>query len=187
MRTFIGIFPPPETREAALSAARKLSISGDVRWSKPPSVHLTLKFLGDVPEDRITRARRALEQACGPREPFDVKLSGFGGFPSEKRARVVWTGVGEGSEKLVSLSASLEDALASAGFPREERGYVPHLTLGRSLRRPVRLESAGAAAEVPGFTVREVSLLESELSADGAVYTVIGGYPLREGSAPDRE
>ena len=192
MRTFVGIFPPPEVREVALARARKLSVSGGVRWTRPSNIHLTLKFLGDTPEDLLPRVRGVLEQVCGTYGPFSVRLSGFGGFPSEKRARVLWAGVGEGTEKLGALAAALEDALASAGLSRDpvDRGYVPHLTLGRCTRKPVRLEVAENAPEVEDFGVREVLLVKSELSRAGAVYSVLGSYPLSGVSAPkaaDRE
>ena len=189
MRLFIGIFPPLEVREAALAQARGLPLSGKVRWTRPSNLHLTLKFLGEVPEDLLPRVREALEKACKPYEPFCVRLSGFGSFPSKKRARVLWAGVGRGVEDLVSLSTDLEDALSSAGFPRDLRAYVPHLTLGRSTRQPVGVETKDVSLEVSEFLVREVSLVKSELSEAGAVYSVLESYALSgaSGSEADRE
>jgi len=180
LRTFVAIFPPPEVRETLLQAARNLSTQGNVRWSLPENVHLTLKFLGDVPEDDLEGVRGTLNLVCGRHEPFEAETSGFGAFPSAKKARVVWAGVGEGQDRLRSLAEDLESSLENIGFAAEGRVYRPHLMLGRARGRPAGLELPEAAARGLKFPVREVGLVRSVLGEAGAVYSTLAAYPLSE-------
>ena len=178
MRIFVAVFPPPEIRKALLGAARELPVAGEVRWARPENVHLTLKFLGDVPGDDVDRVAEALEPVRLRHEPFEAELSAFGAFPSARRARILWAAVGEGSEFLRDLARDVEASLEPLGFEREDRAYVPHLTLGRARSRPVSFE----AAETPplGFRVRNLDLVKSV--PDGRpTYSTLATYPLSEG------
>ncbi len=176
MRTFVAVFPPPEVREALFSAARDLPASKAFRLIGPEKLHLTLKFLGEVAEDDLRRVTQALELLPAHHEPFDVSTSGFGAFPSERRARILWAGVGEGSESLRAVSKSVEDLLEPAGFGREERPYVPHLTLGRARGRQAKLDDAGVTPPALRFTVSGVELVESVPAAGGVTYSVLQTY-----------
>ncbi|MEW6635519.1 MAG: RNA 2',3'-cyclic phosphodiesterase [Actinomycetota bacterium] len=178
MRLFVGIFPPSAVREALSRAARELPVRGQVRWVSPENIHLTLKFLGEVPEDTPERLAGPLAAVCAAHEPFEAELSGFGAFPSPVRARIIWAGLGEGADRLRALAADVEEALHTTGFERERRGFVPHLTLGRARGRPVMIQDAGLDADPPGFTVRRVELIESRLSPSGSVYATVAGYGL---------
>jgi 2'-5' RNA ligase len=181
LRAFVAIFPPPEIREALLRAARDLFARGDIRWSRPGNVHLTLKFLGDVPEDDLDGVRVALAEVCGRHGPFEVETSGFGAFPSARKARVVWAGVGEGYDRLHSLVEDVEGSLENLGFAREGRAYRSHLTLGRARGSPAALDLSEAAAQGLRFPVREVELVRSVLGRAGAAYSTLEAYPLLEG------
>ena len=182
MRAFVAVFPPPEVREALAGAARELPVSGEVRWIRPENVHLTLKFLGDVPEDDLHRIAGVLDPLRLRHEPFEARLSGFGGFPSAERARIVWAGIGEGSGALRALARDVDASLEALGFEREDRAYVPHLTLGRARGRPVALGVVETPSNIVGFRVRSVELVESVLGAGGgAAYTTKATYPLSEG------
>ena len=181
MRAFVAIFPPPEVREALSAGARGLRIAGDVRWVRPENVHLTLKFLGDVPEQDLDRLAEALEPVRARHEPFLAVPSGFGAFPSARRARIVWAGIGEGSERLRALARDVEDSLEPLGFERERRDYVPHLTLGRARSRPVSLEPAANLSIPPGFSVSRVELMKSVTGGAGSTYSTLAAYPLSEG------
>jgi 2'-5' RNA ligase len=178
VRTFVAVFPPPEVRRALVGAAHELPVVGEVRWVRPENVHLTLKFLGDVSEDDLDRVAEALEPVRLRHGPFEAGLSGFGAFPSSRKARIVWAGIGDGSEPLRALARDVEASLEPLGFEREDRAYVPHLTLGRSRGRPVALEAVEAPSAIPGFTVRNVELVESVL---GAAYSTLATYLLSEG------
>jgi len=181
VRIFVAVFPPLEVREALAAAARELPVVGEVRWIRPENVHLTLKFLGDIPEDDLDRIAQALDSLRPRHGPFEARLSSFGGFPSARRARIVWAGIGEGSEPLRALARDVEASLEPLGFERENRAYVPHLTLGRARGRPVALEDVESPSPIPGFGVRDVDLVESVLGGGGAAYTTLATYPLSEG------
>ena len=181
MRAFVAVFPPSEVREALAGAARELPVVGEVRWIRPENVHLTLKFLGDVPEDDLDRIAKALDSLSPRHGPFEARLSGFGGFPSARRARILWAGIGEGSEPLRALARDVETSLEPLGFEREDRAYVPHLTLGRARGRPVSLEAVETPSPIPGFRVRSVELVESVLGGGGAAYSTLATCLLSEG------
>ena len=181
MRIFVAVFPPPEVRGALSGAARELPVVGEVRWVRPENVHLTLKFLGDVSEDDLGHIAEALEPVRLRHAPFEAELSGFGAFPSAMRARIVWAGIGEGSEPLRALTRDVEASLEPLSFEREDRAYVPHLTLGRARGRSVALQAVEAPSAIPGFTVRNVELVESALGATGSAYATLATYLLSEG------
>ena len=181
MRAFVAVFPPLEVREALAGAARELPVAGEVRWIPPENVHLTLKFLGDVPEDDLHRIAEVLDPLRLRHGPFGARLCGFGGFPSARRARIVWAGIGEGSAPLRALALEVESSLEPLGFEREDRAYVPHLTLGRARSIPVVLEAVESPSPISGFRVRSVELVESVLGGGGAAYTTLATYPFSEG------
>ena len=178
MRAFVAVFPPPEVQEALYRAALALPEGGGFRLTEPRKIHLTLKFLGDVPDDDLKRAMEALERARGGREPFEVATSGFGVFPSERKARVLWAGVGEGSERLRDLAGDAQRALEEVGFGRETRPYVPHLTLGRARKRPVEFDATGPSAPALRFEVSNLDLVKSVPEAGGTSYSVLASYTL---------
>ena len=180
MRAFVAVFPPLEVRKALIGAARELPVVGEVRWIRPENVHLTLKFLGEVSHDTLEGTAQALEAVCGRHEPFEVEPSGFGAFPSAGRARIVWAGIGEGSDWLRALTNDVEASLEPLGFGREDRAYTPHLTLGRARGQPVAVEAAESHLTVPGFTVRQMDLVQSVLGGAGATYSTLAAYPLSE-------
>lgn len=186
MRTFIAVFPPLRTRTAATTAARETvrrldGPAGRVRWARPENVHLTLKFLGDVREELLEDLRIALEKTCARHAPFDVRLAGLGAFPSGRRARILWVGIDAGSDRLRSLAADLDVALAPLGFEREERAFAPHLTLGRIRGRPASFDLPPDMGGL-GFRVRHVELVESTLTPEGAIYRIIQTFALKERS-----
>ena len=180
MRAFVAVFPPPETQKALADAARGLPVVGKVRLTPSKNVHLTLKFLGDVSREELERVADALETVRERHEPFEAGVSGFGAFPSPKRARVLWASIGEGAIGLRSLAKDVEERLEPLGFEREDRVYVPHLTLGRTRGRPVALETLETLSPVPGFLVRHVDLVESVLGGAVATYSTLAAYPLSE-------
>jgi RNA 2',3'-cyclic 3'-phosphodiesterase len=177
MRAFVAVFPPPEVRREALAWVRRLPSYDRVRWTRPENVHLTLKFLGDVRAETLDSIRAALGEVCAEHAPFDAVLAELGAFPSARRAKILWIGVGAGSDRLRSLAADVDDALASLGFGREKRPYVPHLTLGRVRGRPLNLDLP-SGVEGNGFRVRRVELTESTLAPKGATYRTVGDFAL---------
>jgi RNA 2',3'-cyclic 3'-phosphodiesterase len=180
VRAFVAVFPPPEVREALAGAVRDLPVVGKIRLTTPANIHLTLKFLGDVPEDDLGRVAEALEPLRERHEPFEAGISGFGAFPSPRRARILWAGIGQGADKLRALAQDVEWSLEPVGFERDDRAYVPHLTLGRARGRPATLESAETSPPVPDFLVRHAELMKSVLGKTGATYSTLATYPLSE-------
>lgn len=176
MRIFVAVFPPPEVQRALNEAARSLTSNNAFRLTAPEKIHLTLKFLGDVDGEALDRTVEALASLSEGREPFDVTTEDFGVFPSARRARVLWAGVGGGSDGLDALARDVEALLEGVGFEREVKPYVPHLTLGRA-RRPVAFDPNGVRPLGLRFVVREVRLVESRPEGGGVAYSTLAGYP----------
>ncbi len=184
MRSFIAIEIPDviKQRMAEVQAGlRKADV--DASWPRPEGMHLTLKFLGEVPESQVPAITDALRESVRGVNPFRLEIAGAGAFPNPRNARVVWVGVAGETDKLSLLRAAVEDAMAGIGMEREERAFKPHLTLGR-IKYIRSRESLAAALEkvkdfrLPGFEVTAVSLMKSELKRTGAVYTEVARVEL---------
>lgn len=177
MRLFVAIFPPPEVQKALAESRDTLRVEGAARWTRPENIHLTLKFLGEVPDERSEGFPRALKEISGRHGPFELLPSGFGGFPSKRKARVVWAGMTGQLERLRALAEDVEATFATLGFEREKRGFSPHLTVGRAKNKPVTLGTE-QEVEAPGFGVEEIRLVKSETRREGAVYTPLEAFRL---------
>jgi len=147
------------------------------RLISPEKLHITLKFLGNVAEDDLSRVEHALEQLRGRHEPFEVETLGFGAFPSERKARILWAGIESGAGPLRALAADVENLLETVGFEREARPYTPHLTLGRARARPAKLDDATAAPPALRFTVSSMQLVQSVPGKNGVTYQIRATYP----------
>jgi len=176
MRAFVAVFPPPEIQSALIDAARALPTDA-FRLTAPERVHLTLKFLGEVPPGDLPRLTSALERLDPDGTPFDASTSGFGVFPSARRARILWAGIGEGSEELVSLARAVERLLEPEGFDPEDKPFVPHLTLGRA-RRAVPFDPPATVLPELRFPVHEAALVESRHDPSGLTYSPLAEYRL---------
>lgn len=180
MRTFIAIEIPEETKRAMAEVQARLKGSGaEANWTRPEGIHLTLKFLDEVPEERVSEITAALTQAAYGRGRFRLQVAGIGVFPNEKKPRVVWIGISGELDKLRKLQASVEEQMVLLGFQPEDRRFTPHLTLGRIKHLLLRGSWMRALEgvkdiELPGFEVAAISLMKSELQPTGAVYTEIG-------------
>ena len=184
MRLFLAVFPPPEVQSVASGLVEALRRPGDgVSWVKPENLHYTLRFLGEVGEDGARRATAAATEAASAARAFTATLGGLGAFPTPRRARVIWLGMSEGAQALVTLARDLDRALDHRGFAPEGRGFSAHLTLGR-VREPRpglpaaadwtgRLAGVEAAAPPPiPFAVDRLCVVESQLNPRGSIYTV---------------
>ena len=183
IRSFIAIELPDEIRHALAEVQKHLRPDvGGVRWVEPGSIHLTLKFLGDIPAEQIQPIVAAAMGAVQDEPPVSLGVSGLGAFPNPRRPRVIWVGIEGDVERLGRLQTRLEEALGPLGFPREERAFRPHLTVGRvkDPRRPPDLTRALADVTVPrcnSFDVREILLYKSDLRPTGAIYTKLQHLP----------
>jgi len=191
VRTFIAI-ELDETIHAALTDLQeqfKAKVPrGSVRWVRSEGIHLTLKFLGDVPADRIGEIERALAQACVGFPAFSFSVEGLGCFPDPRRPRVVWVGVREESGNLAGLQKAIEDGMERLGFAPEGRKFDAHLTLGRTQRRASsgdvrrlgQLVSETDIGSLGQMEARSVSLIKSDLRPTGAVYTRLAAVELEK-------
>src|SRR5207245_6930063 len=151
MRLFVALEIPSDVREnlAALLKALR-AVSPQTRWVRPENLHLTLKFMGEVPETKLAAIRSALAGVRSD-QPTTVDFRGLGFFPNEKRPRVFWAGI-EASSNLKTLAADIEGAMEKCGIAREKRDFSPHLTLAR-LERPLPEALRKAIAENAGREV----------------------------------
>jgi RNA 2',3'-cyclic 3'-phosphodiesterase len=149
-----------------------------VRWVRSELMHLTLAFLGEVPQDFIEAAKTRLVDVAQQHRAFRAQLKGLGAFPSPSRARVVWVGMEQGKDEVCGLQADVVKALRSVGYQPERRPFSPHLTIGR-LRIPDDVSPATAVEfESESFTVGRVALFRSVLQPAGPVYSVLAELPL---------
>ena len=176
IRTFVAIFPPQDVREALFHAAQNLATSRDLRLVGQEKIHLTLKFLGDVAEENLDTIEKALQPISEGHDPFEVSTSGFGAFPTVNRASILWTGIEQGSEHLRTVAEEVENLLAPAGFERENRPYIPHLTLGRARARQTKLNTPETSPPTLRFTVSGIDLVKSAPGKDGVTYSTLATY-----------
>jgi 2'-5' RNA ligase len=166
--------------------ARRLAVDARIQWVRSESIHLTLKFLGDIDEAGIEGMRIALAARISTMPGFSVEIGGLGVFPDLRAPRVIWIGLHDRSEALSRLAAEVEAALEPLGFPREKRPFSAHLTLarikdrarevGQALAASGAMEGAAALGQV---SVHSVSLMRSDLRPSGSVYTRLWKIPLR--------
>jgi len=184
IRSFIAVEIPEPLRAKLDGVQRELKrADADVRWVRPESIHLTLKFLGSVTEEELEKLAGVIAPIISSWVPFEVRLQGIGCFPSCRNPRIVWLGIEQGSAEASSLQKAVENQAADVGFPPETRAFKPHLTLGRvrssrgkgSLAQVVENHRE---VEIGSFRVNEVYLFKSELKPSGAVYTKLQTFPL---------
>ena len=158
-----------------------------VKWIDPESIHITLKFLGDIPADRVEDIQAAMEEAACGITPFTLKAGGLGVFPNPRRAQVIWVGLIGETERLAALQQRLEKRLEAIGFPAETRPFSAHLTLGR-LRQdalPPQREDIGRLAAATEcclsseIAVEAICLMKSQLTPRGAIYSHLASIPLK--------
>lgn len=184
IRTFVAVDVPDEVRRRIGEFQASLKRHGcDVKWVRPENIHITLKFIGDVQEDRIEGLSAALEGAVKGVPPFRISIEGSGLFPGGQRPRVLWVGAGEGSDMLSELASRVDLGLSALGFEKETRKYSAHLTIGR-VRSPKGIQPVvdamrSAAFEAGVVEAEEIVLMKSDLKPMGAVYTALERIKLR--------
>jgi 2'-5' RNA ligase len=185
VRCFVAVDVPGEVRTRVAALVQRLRHSApkaDVRWSVE-NLHLTLKFMGEVPDPRVPDVTRALGEVAARHARLALEAAGTGGFPSASRPRVVYVGIRGQADALARLAGAVDGALETLGFPGERRAFRAHLTVGR-VRSPRGGEDlAGAlraaAGETAGtWTADEGLLYRSRLHPKGAVHEVIARFPL---------
>jgi RNA 2',3'-cyclic 3'-phosphodiesterase len=188
VRLFVALDIPDAVRAALSELSDQLKrVCPNARWVRLEGVHITLKFIGEVPSEQAEDIRRALHNIPSF-SPIEVRFAGLGFFPSARRPRVFWAGV-EASPQLAAMAAAIEMKLEPLGIPPEKRPFHPHLTLAR-LETPERMQALSAAVEALGTpefgreTFKEFHLYQSVLKRSGAEYTRLVTYPFLRESAP---
>ena len=197
MRIFIGIDLDPEVRariERFLEGVE--GFAPEARWVRPESLHITLKFIGEQPQQQVEAITERLRRVEGG--AFEIHLAGYGFFPTAKAPRVFWIGI-EAGPQLAELAESIDVGVAELGIPREDRPYSPHLTLaragaGRRSGSPKRRKADGPNAtfavlekrvaamgelDFGKMAAHEFILYQSRLSPKGSKYTKLQRFPLR--------
>jgi 2'-5' RNA ligase len=183
IRTFLAIELPKEILEQFERLQYRLdrSLTGVVRWAKKGSTHLTLKFFGNMTERDIRSIEDTLNAKAPALAPIPIAVGTMGVFPNLARPRVLWVGITTGLKELTAMQAEIEAALEAAGFPREERPYRPHLTLGR-MKADRKIDGLDKAIEshkdfaAGSFTAGEMILFRSDLKPTGPVYTELAKF-----------
>jgi len=180
LRAFLAADVGEAARRALGAAAERLAreVRGrEVRWARPETYHLTLRFLGEIDAERTAPLARAVAEAVAALAPFELRLREVVAFPSPRRPQVIAATV-EPEAPLVELARAVEAAVVRAGFPADERAFRPHLTLGRVRDRAHPAVATAGPLEPAPFRVTEVVLYRSELSPEGALHTPVERMPL---------
>jgi len=188
IRAFVAIELPDNVKRElgrVINGLRDKS-HAPAKWVSANGVHLTLKFLGELPAPRVEEVKGALATACVGIPPVCLEIGSLGAFPGTEQPRVVWVGLGGDLDVLSKLAARIDLALAELGHARESRPFVPHLTIARvrpEASRPAKSElGAAILAAVPPerlrFNAEAVSLMRSQLQPQGALYTRLSHTPL---------
>lgn len=181
MRLFVALEIPTAVRESLAALVQSLrTLSPQPRWVRPENLHVTLKFIGEWPLEKLEPLRTALA-AVRQGEPIALEFRGLGFFPNETRPGVLWAGM-EASPNLIALASEIDRATEKLGVPREQRPFSPHLTLARfeppglpeKLREAI---SQNPAREFGSLRASEFHLIESKLKPSGAEYTTLQTFP----------
>ncbi len=191
VRSFISIPVPKAGIEVLERAVKRLDseIGGQVRWVRPRGIHLTLKFMGDIPASTVERVLEALPEVAAAFSPFEISMSGLGVFPNSRRPRVLWAGLDGDLATLLALQIAVDQAVEKLGLPKEDRPFSPHLTLGR-VRRDTNEEqsrkigylmSNTVLQAVPSWPVERVDLMRTELDPTGSRHYLVGSAAIGGG------
>jgi RNA 2',3'-cyclic 3'-phosphodiesterase len=189
IRAFIAVELPETLKKELyeLEAQLKNTSPPIVKWVDPNSIHITLKFLGEISEDSVDELTLAIEESAQGIQPFQLEVREVGAFPNLERVQVLWVGVKGNLEKITQLQKNIESNTEQLGFSRESRAFSPHLTLGRvrNEARPNECQRLGKLLTDTSFTalhnvnVAAVNLMKSQLTPTGPVYTCIGSVKLK--------
>jgi len=189
IRTFIALDFPTSILESIEQQTKRLRQAlGDdiIRWVPSHNMHLTLKFLGNVPLSHLDFLKRMLVQVSDSTPQFDLQIGGIGSFPNSKRPRVLWVGL-HAPAALATLQKAIEEGAQRLGYEKEERPFSPHLTLGRihqgidgkELQKISNTMSTIQLGKIGNARVDSVHLYKSDLNSEGSVYTKLFSTPLR--------
>jgi RNA 2',3'-cyclic 3'-phosphodiesterase len=179
LRLFVAVDVPDalkEQIESSVVTPLRPSLV-EAKWTRPEGRHLTFAFLGEVDESRVPEIIGALGAASAKHARFDAAFDRIGGFPNDRRPRVLWVGIGKGGDEMIAMQSDVADALEPLGFAPDDRPFHPHLTLAR-FPRPKTIGTLSATAiPTTSFRVEEIVLFRSQLHPKGARYSVVEAIP----------
>ncbi len=188
IRTFIAINLSPEIKkelEKIISTLRSQN-AAPAKWVNAESIHLTLKFLGDISSTRVSEVLDAIKIGLDGIPSFQIQVAGLGVFPNPSRTRVVWAGITGDKNRLGQLQKNVEISMEELGFSRENREFNAHLTLARVRDHTTPDDRTRLGTLVTGthysgdtLTVNSVDLMKSQLTRQGAQYTCLGSIRLK--------
>jgi RNA 2',3'-cyclic 3'-phosphodiesterase len=184
IRTFIAVDVGQLICDRLVALQDKLGQAGtEVKWVEQANLHVTLLFLGEVEDRQVAKICGMVAETAATHESFRLSVEGAGCFPTPRRPRILWAGVGTGADALVALHDDLEKPLTTLGYRREERRYKPHVTLGRVRSAAPADGLARALAEQAKWKggetlVKELHVMSSELTPRGPTYTILSRAPL---------
>jgi 2'-5' RNA ligase len=190
IRAFIAIELPGELKSMLKDFENKLKTpkSRCAKWVDPGSIHLTLKFLGNIGPKILDELKRDVEAEVRKSQPFTLATAETGCFPNAQRPRVFWLGLSGDVDRLLDLQSRIDESAGKLGFPKENRPFAAHLTLAR-LRDDCSVAERGGFAELvqgvrlePGFSMRvnAVALIRSQLKPEGAIYTRLSQFGMTD-------
>jgi 2'-5' RNA ligase len=185
IRAFIAITPPTTLQQSIAEVCQVLQrLALPWRWITPDHIHLTLRFLGNVPDESVPSLLQAMAQAAQGQTAFPLRARTLGCFPHPARPRVLWVGLDDPSQALGCLNARLTAALTPLGFPPEDRPFHPHLTLARAQNRIpasrlIPILQTYQNQDFGEFLVTQVHLVQSQLQRGGALYTILYSVALQ--------
>ena len=187
IRSFIAIELPAAVRGAVGDVQARLlraRLGVKVSWTRPDNIHLTLQFLGNIPDELVPRISTSLAAVAGKQGTFDLPVGGVGAFPNLRAPHVLWVGCRDKAGKLKALTGAVQTAMQEFGFVPERREFAAHLTLGRAKwPRPdaalTRVLDSVKDADCGAMRVDVVHLFQSQLQPQGSIYTKLSSHPLK--------
>jgi RNA 2',3'-cyclic 3'-phosphodiesterase len=180
LRTFVAVEVGDAVRQRAVELIQMLGVTeAAVKWVERHNLHITMKFLDEVPTREIPRVCEAVAQGAAAVTPFELEVRDAGAFPSAGRPRTVWLGAGEGEEQMIALHGQIEKHLAKLGFRKDSRRFHPHLTLGRVRGAGPEIAALGkllqqhAAFDAGRCRIAEAVVFSSELGREGPTYQAL--------------
>jgi RNA 2',3'-cyclic 3'-phosphodiesterase len=162
------------------SLSKVISDYPSLKWVKPKNLHITLKFLGDVPVDKIENIRKILTYIANNYKEFSIELSKIGVFPDFRRPKIIWLGIFKGSEELEKIAYSLEEELEKTGFPKENKSFSSHITLARVKYIEKNINNILQDISIGNWEqkVKKIELMQSSLYSTGPIYESLAEFPL---------
>jgi len=186
MRTFIAIELSEEIRKKIWAMIEELKgVSAPVKWVEQDNLHITLKFLGEVPDKEIDNLISLSTDAAEGVKPFAAEFAGVGTFPGGHHPRVIWVDTVKGREEQGDIASSLEEKLSNAGFRSEEREFKPHITVGRvredkGLAKLLSKLEGLRGTNFGEMKIDHVNIMKSRLSPKGPTYEIIKSIRLEQ-------